>query len=147
MATPFTSVLKANVIDPLEALLKAEFKGIPVHHDPEFRRRGNFFIRLIPFADELEVQTTEDQLRNYAILLRMYRLTKGRFNKSNNFEQLINFSDRIKRLVNNNSNYKPSSTYKWNDGVISSINYDPNLDDEEIGYQVADLTFNCNVLI
>jgi hypothetical protein len=59
----------------------------------------------------------------------------------------MNYADRVKRLIGNNSNYSPSSTYKWNDAVITFVNYEPELEDDEMNYQVADIMFNCNVLI
>ena len=59
----------------------------------------------------------------------------------------MNFADRIKRLIGNNANYSPSASYKWNDAVITFVNYEPELEDEEQVYQVADIMFNCNVLV
>ena len=147
MATPFTSVFKANVLDPLESLLKSELGKIPIYYDQEFQHRGNFFIRVIPIQDELDEPTTEDQMRTYGVILRAYRRTPGPYNKQRNLTQLINYVDRIKRLIGNNSNYRPSADYAWNDGVITRVNYQPELEGKEEAYQVVDLLFNCNVLI
>lgn len=147
VATQYTSVLRVNVIEPLESLIKGEFDKIPVYYDKDFKNRGNFFLRVIPVQDELDQPTTEDQIRVYGILLRLYRRTPGVFSRRNNLEQLMNYADRIKRLIGNNSNYSPSSTYKWNDAVITFVNYEPELEDDEMNYQVADIMFNCNVLI
>ena len=129
MATQYTSVLRANVIEPLESLIKGEFNKLPVYYDNDFQNRGNFFLRMIPVQDELDQPTTEDQIRVYGILLRLYRRTPGIFSKRNNFEQLMNYADRIKRLIGNNSNYSPSSSYKCNDAVISFVNYEQELED------------------
>ena len=147
MATQYTSVLRANVIEPLESLIKGEFNKLPVYYDKDFQNRGNFFLRMIPVQDELDQPTTEDQIRVYGILLRLYRRTPGIFSKRNNFEQLMNYADRIKRLIGNNSYYSPSSSYKWNDAVISFVNYEPELEDNETAYQVADIMVDCNVLL
>tara|TARA_R100000742_G_C4261778_1_gene79576 strand:- start:299 stop:742 length:444 start_codon:yes stop_codon:yes gene_type:complete len=147
MPTLYTSVLRSNVIEPLESLLKSEFNKLPVFYDIDFKPRGNFFMRFIPMADELDQPTTEDQIRTYGLLMRLYRKIPGVYSRRNNLEQLMNYVDRIKRLIGNNSNYTVSSTYKWNDGVISFVNYEPELSDKELDYQVADIMFNCNVLI
>ena len=147
MASVYTSVLKDNVLDPFESLLKSEFGKIPIHYDQDFKHRGNFFIRVIPVQDLLDKPTTEDQLRTYGLLLRVYRRTPGPYNKERSLTQLINYIDRIKRLIGNNSNYRPSGTYAWNGGVITRVNYQPELEDKEQAYQVADLLFNCNVLV
>ena len=147
VATQYTAVIKDNVIDPLESLIKGEFDRLPVFYDIDFKNRGNFFLRFIPVQDELDQPTTEDQIRLYGVLLRLYRRTPGIYSRRNNLEQLMNYSDRIKRLVGNNSNYSPSSSYKWNDAVITFVNYEPELEDAENAYQVVELLFNCNVLI
>lgn len=147
MATRYTSVLRSNVLDPLEKLIKNELSGVSVYYDNEFKYRGNFFIRVIPTVDELDEPTTEDQIREYSVVLRIYRRTPGPFTKEKNLTRLINSIDRIKRLIGNNSNYRPSGDYAWNNGVISRVNYQPELEDNETRYQVADVTFNCTVLV
>ena len=106
---------------------------------------GNPYAEIL--QDLLDKPTTEAQLRTYGLLLRVYRRTPGPYNKERSLTQLINYIDRIKRLIGNNSNYRPSGTYAWNDGVITRVNYQPELEDKEQAYQVADLLFNCNVLV
>ncbi|HCX74494.1 MAG TPA: hypothetical protein DHU93_02765 [Algoriphagus sp.] len=59
----------------------------------------------------------------------------------------MNFTDRLKRLIGNNSNYKPSDVYKWHDGRISSISFQPDIDEDEAQYQCADALFECTVLV
>lgn len=143
----FTEVFKDNVLDPLIDLLHTEFTKVPIHHDVEFKPRGSFFLRMIPVSDSIVEQTTEDQIRNYSIVLRFYRKTPGRVDREDNFRQLMNFTDRLKRLIGNNSNYKPSNVYKWHDARISTINFQPDLEDNEARYQCADALFECTVLI
>ena len=143
----FTEVFKDNVLDPLISLLHTEFTRVPVHHDVEFKPRGSFFLRMIPITDNIVEQTTEDQIRNYGIMIRFYRKTPGRVDREDNFRQLMNYTDRLKRLIGNNSNYSPSNTYKWHDGRISSISFQPDLDENEEQYQCADALFECTVLI
>ena len=53
----------------------------------------------------------------------------------------------MKRLIGNNSNYKPSDVYKWNDAAITRVNYQPEKEDTEKEYQVVDMIFECNVLV
>lgn len=147
MAVNFTQVIQDNVLVPLESLIKAEFTKLPIFFDTNFKVRNNFFIRIIPIGDSLDKLTTEDQLRQYQILLRFYRRTPGRFTRDNNFTNLMNAVDRMKRLIGNNSNYKPSDVYKWNDAAITRVNYQPEKEDTEKEYQVVDMIFECNVLV
>jgi len=117
MPTLYTSVLRSNVIEPLESLLKSEFNKLPVFYDIDFKPRGNFFMRFIPMADELDQPTTEDQIRTYGLLMRLYRKIPGVYSRRNNLEQLMNYVDRIKRLIGNNSNY----TVPTNGMMVSSV--------------------------
>ena len=147
MAVNFTQVIKDNVLDPLESLIKEEFTKLPIFYDIDFKVRNNFFLRIIPIGDSLDKLTTEDQLRQYQILLRFYRRTPGRFSRNNNLTNLMNSVDRMKRLIGNNSNHKPSDIYKWNDAAITRVNYQPEKEDVEKQYQVVDMIFECNVLV
>ena len=146
MAITFTEVFRSNVLDSLTTLLNSEFNKLPIFFDKDFKPRGSFFFRIIPNSESLEEPTITDQLRNYNVLVKLYRKTPGSVTKKNNYTQLVNYVDRIKRLIANNSNYRPSSVYKWHDGRISSVNYQPDLEDSEVGYQVTDITFECAVL-
>ena len=50
----------------------------------------------------------------------------------------------LKRLIANNSDYSPSSTYKWHDGRITLIEYQ--VDNEDAPeYGITDVTFACVV--
>ena len=146
MAITFTEVFRSNVLDPLIKLLNSEFNKLPVYHDIDFKPRGSFFIRIIPTSDSLEEPTVNDQSRNYNVLVKLYRRTPGPMTKRNNYTQLVNYVDRIKRMIANNSNHRPSDVYKWHDGRISTVNYQPDLEEGEEGYQVTDVTFQCAVL-
>ena len=147
MAITFSQVFKSNVLDSLITILNGEFNKLPIFHDVNFKTRGSFFLRMIPISESLEETTVQDQIRNYTVLLKIYRKTPGAVTKRNNYTQLVNYVDRIKRLISNNSTFKPSDVYKWHEGRISSVNYQPDLEEEEEGYQVTDLTFECTVFV
>ena len=139
MAITYTNVINDNVIDSLNTLLSNEF-SIPVYYN---ENKGNQSFLLTPTDDTLIEIINEGQSRDYSVLISYQLKTGGNYNV-NNFKQVSNIAERVKRLIMNNSVYSPSSTYKWHNGNISSIEYERDEDDATI--LMALITFNCIVL-
>ena len=139
MAITYTNVINDNVIDSLNTLLSNEF-SIPVYYN---ENKGNQSFLLTPTDDTLIEIINEGQSRDYSVLISYQLKTGGNYNV-NNFKQVSNIAERVKRLIMNNSAYSPSSTYKWHNGNISSIEYERDEDDATI--LMALITFNCIVL-
>ena len=99
-----------------------------------------------------------------------YYLRKPRLDnfKSNIFDFISNIGERLIRLVNNNNKYEDSRqsfsemtdsfqtttdafgsiiTYRWHNGRIETIDYDPNRSDREDkrDLQIFEANFLCNV--
>ena len=139
MAITYTNVINDNVIDSLNTLLSNEF-SIPVYYN---ENKGNQSFLLTPTDDTLIEIINEGQSRDYSVLISYQLKTGGNYNV-NNFKQVSNIAERVKRLIMNNSAYSPSSTYKWHNGNIGSIEYERDEDDATI--LMALITFNCIVL-
>ena len=100
MAISYTNQIKI-VLDSVEKLLGDEF-NIPVQHE----HSGNESIVINPAEDTLISYTSDSQIRNYDIDI-IYTMSKaGGFEHIK--DHLTNRSERIKRLLFNNTDYQSS---------------------------------------
>ena len=136
MAISYTNVIKTNVLDSLEKILEDEF-NLPVG----YKNIGNESISIMPQSDDLIELISNGQVRSYSILI-SYEMNKGG-EFENNMDHLSKRAERCKRLIHNNTAYSPSSSYKFHDGRIESIEYEQDPDSPEI--LRANMTFNCTV--
>ena len=136
MAISYTNVIKTNVLDSLEKILEDEF-NLPVG----YKNTGNESISIMPQSDDLIELISNGQVRSYSILI-SYEMNKGG-EFENNMDHLSKRAERCKRLIHNNTAYSPSSSYKFHDGRIESIEYEQDPDSHEI--LRANITFNCTV--
>ena len=136
MAISYTNVIKTNVLDSLEKILEDEF-NLPVG----YKNIGNESISIMPQSDDLIELISNGQVRSYSILI-SYEMNKGG-EFENNMDHLSKRAERRKRLIHNNTAYSPSSSYKFHDGRIESIEYEQDPDSPEI--LRANITFNCTV--
>lgn len=136
MAVTFTNFAFDNVIDPLNTIISNEF-AIPVRFD---KHTGNQSFLIEYEDDTLEEQAVNMQIREYTINI-VYQLKTGGQYTRNKFEQVSKITERLKRLLYNNKNYYVSSTNKFYNGTIESINYERDEDDPSILNSTT--TFNC----
>lgn len=160
-----------KVVDALQDLVAAEFTGTPVLYEkPEtFRHRSTQFFSLIPGESSVLERYAGGSLREYEVFIRYY-LKKPRLDnfKSNIFDFMSNIGERLIRLINNNNKYEDSRqsfseltdtfqtitdpfvsiiTYRWHNGRIETIDYDPSRTDREDkrDLQIFEASFLCNV--
>ena len=149
MAITFENVVKDRVLDSLITLIKTEF-GMDVHLDPVFQNRSPRYFNLTLNSDELVSLFASGQVREYEIEIRYYVQIGGGFYKHTHFDEVSKTVERFKRLFapDNYASYSPSGTYKWHDGQITSINYQPDRETEEddSDLQITSITFQCNSL-
>ena len=147
MAITFENVVKNRVLDSLITLIKTEF-GMDVHLDPVFQNRSPRYFNLTLNSDELVTLFASGQVREYEIEIRYYVQIGGGFYKHTHFDEVSKTVERFKRLFapDNYSNYSPSGSYKWHDGQITNIDYQPDRGDEEddSDLQIASIMFQCN---
>ena len=134
----FENVIHDRIINSLEVLLKAEFPSFRINYDEH--SAGQSFL-ILPQSDNIESLHSTGQNRTYSILIG-YRLKDGgKYTKNGIFKALTAVSERVKRLVDNNVGYSPSSSYKWHNAQIESIEYIQ--DEEDSQYYYANLIFSC----
>ena len=133
-----TNVIYDNVIDALNTLIVDEF-AIPVKYDAH---TGNQSFLITPSADSLVSHTTKTQVRNYDVDIG-YELKSGGNYTRNSLKKVSAVSERLKRLLQNNTAHTSGSTYYWHDGKVTDIEYERDEDDPTILRSLS--TFNCTV--
>ena len=133
-----TNVIYDNVVDALNTLISDEF-SIPVRYD---EHTGNQSFLITPSSDTLIEHTTNTQVREYTLEIN-YQLKSGGKYTMNNFKRVAIITERLKRLIQNNTVNGSGTTYKWQDGNATSIEYERDEDDPSILSSL--LTFNCVV--
>jgi len=140
----YSNTIKENVLDSLDKIVGDEFTDIPVFYDLDVIARGNMFFVFQPQTDELLEQRVSSDVREFTVLIRLFRKSAGDHRKHIELDPVTKTIERLKRLIANNSDYTPSSTYKWHDGRITSIDYQ--VDNEDLPeYKIIDVTFACVV--
>jgi len=161
-----------RVIDALTDIIATEYTGTPVYYeDPErFRSRSAQFFSLIPGDSTLLQNYAGGSLREYQVFIRYY-LRKPRLDnyRTNVFDFMADRGERLIRLFNNNTKYEDSIntfseldlafgtladpfgsivTYRWHNGKINMIDYDPSRSDreEKRDLQIFEADFTCNVM-
>lgn len=140
----YTNTIKENVLDSLDKIIGDEFTDVPIFYDIDTIARGNTFFNVQPQVDELLEQRVSSDVREYTVLVQLLRKSAGDHRKHTELDPVTKTVERFKRLIANNSDYSPSSTYKWHDGRITNIEYQ--VDNEELPeYKIIDVTFACVV--
>ena len=134
MAITFTNIYHDNIISTLSTVLSDEFP-IPTYLD---EHRGNHSFLVTPESDSLITKMSSGVQREFNIAIE-YRVKKGGQYNKNDFKQITNVMERLRRLIHNNSSYNNGLT--WFDAVIDSIEYIRDEDDPSILTSTA--TFNC----
>ena len=161
-----------RMLDALTDIISSEFVGTPIYYeDPErFKSRSAQFFSLIPGDSSMLQAYSGGSLREYQVFIRYY-LRKPRLDnyRTNVFDFMADRGERLIRLLNNNTKYEDSInsfseidfnfnvladvfssivTYRWHNGRIDSIDYDPSRSDRENkrDLQIFEADFICNVM-
>ena len=161
-----------RMLDALTDNISSEFVGTPIYYeDPErFKSRSAQFFSLIPGDSSMLQAYSGGSLREYQVFIRYY-LRKPRLDnyRTNVFDFMADRGERLIRLLNNNTKYEDSInsfseidfnfnvladvfssivTYRWHNGRIDSIDYDPSRSDRENkrDLQIFEADFICNVM-
>ena len=132
----YANVVYENVIESLQDIIRKEF-NIPVIDE----HRGNQSFIIDPQGDTLIQMISSGQSRDYEVDI-IYTLMRGGGFKSVK-TQLTSTAEHLKRLIHNNSHYKPSGVYKYHDGRVESVNYEQ--DEDNLDVWRANVSFNCTV--
>ena len=161
-----------RMLDALTDIISSEFVGTPIYYeDPErFKSRSAQFFSLIPGDSSMLQAYSGGSLREYQVFIRYY-LRKPRLDnyRTNVFDFMADRGERLIRLINNKTKYEDSInsfaeldfnfgvladafssivTYRWHNGRISGIDYDPSRSDRENkrDLQIFEADFICNVM-
>jgi len=140
MAITFTNHLKTNVLDPLQALIVAEFAQ-SVYYDQEFVQRGSNWFNLQPVSDTLEEDLSSAHTRLYEVVIQYYRVVSGEYRKDTHIDAVSAITERLKRLIRNNTSHE---TYFFN-GKLNSINYTTEAEGLSPDTLLVEASFTCNV--
>ena len=135
MAIDFTNTIHSKIIDSLTAIINWEF-NIPIYYD---EHKGNQSWLLTPESDELVTHLSSGIERAYSVNIQYEMKSGGNYHK-NDFKQISNIMERLKRLIFNNMSKDSGDT--WFDAGISSIEYERDEEDKSILRSIA--TFNCS---
>tara|TARA_R100001163_G_C5050226_1_gene187105 strand:+ start:973 stop:1404 length:432 start_codon:yes stop_codon:yes gene_type:complete len=138
MAITYENVIYDRVIESLHSLLANEF-SIPIYFD---EHKGNQSFLITPDTDTLIEYAANSQTRTYGLNISYQLMASGNYTK-NVIKQVTGMTERLKRLLFNNSAYSPSDSYKWHDGRVQSISYSRNEDDNSI--IASEVSFECTV--
>ena len=161
-----------RVVDALTDIIQTEYSGTPVlfEEPSRFVNRSPQFFSIIPGESSLLENYAGGSLREYQIFIRYYLRKPRLINyRTNIFDYMSDIDKRLIRLINNNTKYEDSInsfseldtnfgtladvfssivTYRWHNGRISDIDYDPSRSDAEDkrDLQIFEANFLCNVM-
>lgn len=140
MAITFENIYKDRVIDNIHKLLKQNLSSIPILYS-EHRGQESFLIT--PESDVFLDYSSNAHIRQFSTSID-YRLKKGgEYTKHNHLNRLTMIAESIKRILFDNKNIESDSVSQWYNGIVDSVEYTKDEDDENISNVV--ITFQCNV--
>ena len=140
MAITFENIYKDRVLDNIQKLLKQNLSSIPIFYSDH---RGQESFLIIPESDTFLDHSSNVHLRQYSTTIN-YRLRRGgEYTKDNHLNRLTTIAESVKRILFDNKNFESDSTSQWYNGIVDSVEYTRDEDDENIS-NVA-ITFQCNV--
>ena len=139
MAIEFENIYKDRVIDTSQKLLKQNLSSIPIMFD-EHRGQESFLV--VPEADAFVDYASNVHIREFTTTIN-YQLRKGgEYTKENQLNRLTMIAEVVKRLLFDNRNYEIGNITNWYGGIVSSVEYTRDEEDETISNVI--ITFQCN---
>lgn len=97
----------------------------------------------------LNIQITDDvdeenfvmgALRKISVSIRLYQRLEGmqEFNKNKSIQN--RYAERLRSLIEQNSNYTVSSNTQWINGEVADVDYNPETNEEEENYLTCELS-------
>lgn len=136
MAITYENVVFDRVIDSVHTIIVDEF-NVPVYYD---EHEGNQSFLITPSEDELEDSLVSGQVRNYTISISYELNMPGNYTKSS-IKQVSSLTERLKRLLYNNRNYTVLGTNQFYNGIVNSVEY--SRDDDNQSLLRSNTSFTC----
>ena len=141
MTITFANIYKDNILDGLKKIISTEFNKMPIYNDfPFMNRGGSMFLNIVIEDDVDEESFTQGKLRKIDVAIRLYQSLQGLQEHNKNKSIQNRYAERIRALIEQNSNYTISGSTKWISGLVSSIDYEPDLEENEDNYLVCELS-------
>ena len=138
MAITYENVIFDRVINSLQTIIADEFSISVLFDENDDRPNQSFLITLE--SDELIELLANGQAREYTINIDYELRLSGNYTK-NSVKQVSAITERMKRLIHNNTAYSSSGNYVWHDGRIESTLF--SRDEDDPGLSRAVMQFIC----
>lgn len=127
------NVIYDNVVQPLRRLVTATFgPRLRLYLQSRYENRGSTFMLIRPLTDEEVVRDGFASTYQYRFDLRLYRRVGGDLGLLAHMDAITQQVEDVKHMIANNRSYSESGTYRWHSAVIESVNYTPDLSEEEL---------------
>ena len=95
----------------------------------------------IQITDDVDEENyTSGALRKISVTIRLYHRLEGMQEHNKNKSIQNRYAERIRSLIEENSNYKVSGTPQWINGEVLDIDYEPSVEDDENNFMVCELS-------
>jgi hypothetical protein len=139
MAISYENVFFDRCLENIHLLIANEFNS-PVYFD---KHEGNHSFLITPGEDVLEETVVNGQVRSLTTLISFELRAGGNYTK-NSVKQISETIERLKRLLYNNRNYSESGVVKFYNGIVDSVTYERDPDDNNILRGI--LSFTCTTM-
>ena len=130
-----------NKLDGLKKIITSEFNKMPIYNDYPFINRGGTIFVNIQITDDVDEENyTLGTLRKISVTIRLYHRLEGMQEHNKNKSIQNRYAERIRSLIEENSNYKVSGTPQWINGEVLDIDYEPSVEDDENNFMVCELS-------
>jgi len=141
MAVNFTNNWK-NILDKLESILEAEFKGaLPVYKGKDVPKGVNQAIQLIPTGSVLIEYNLTSETREFSVTLR-YVFAEANVNERA-LDHILRQISRVEALIHDNVTMALSDSTKAINCRFETTNLNT---DEESGAHITEWDWKCNYI-
>ena len=141
MTITFTNISVNHILDGLKKIISTEFNKLPIYNDFPFMSRGGSMFLNIVIADDVDEESfTQGEIRKMDVSIRLYQSLKGLQEHNKNKSIQNKYAERIRSLIEQNSNYSVGGATKWINGEVSSVDYEPDTEEEEDNFMVCELS-------
>jgi len=149
MATTYTNVAIDTALKGVEKLLETEFEdSVAIYISKVYKKQGRSkSIRLEINGSEQIARASTALTRRYNVIVSCY-LKPGQRTTRAQEDEVNELAERAQRVLEENSYYRPSDTYKWHDGQVEPVNNNPEMTlDEEAETNLSIVRFDYNLSV
>ncbi len=141
MTITFSNIYNDNIFDGLKKIITTEFTKMPIYNDLPFVSRGGTMFLNIQITDDVDEENfVMGALRRISVSIRLYQRLEGMKEFNTNKSIQNRYAERIRSLIEEQSNYTVSSNTQWINGEVVEIDYNPDLTEDEQNYLTCELS-------